>query len=112
MVATAETAARVTVVKAIQATETLAMETLSPPSQEGSNVWYVPTGNQKDQKNGDGSSQQSQSYDNGQWHGPEAYSKPKVHGHGHGGSHRGSTSWDGKGWRVGSRRSMAKRYLA
>lgn len=82
----------------------------SPPSQEGGNVWYIPTSSQKDQKNGEGSSQQGQSYDNGQWHGPGAYSKPKVHSHG--GSHRGSTSWDGKGWRVGSRRSMAKRYLA
>ncbi|UZP44082.1 hypothetical protein NXS19_011894 [Fusarium pseudograminearum] len=94
-------------------------QTYSPPenqqSQNGGNVWYVPTGDkqQNTNQNGDGSSsgsEQSQSYDNGQYHGPEAYSKSRVHSHG--GSHRGSTSWDGKGWRVSSRRSMPKRHLA
>ncbi|RGP81592.1 endo-1,3,4-beta-glucanase [Fusarium longipes] len=82
------------------------------PSQEGGSVWYVPTGDQQqNNQNGDASSpdsQQSQSYDNGQYHGPGAYRK--SHGHAH--SHSGTTSWDGKGWRVSSRRSMSKRYLA
>ncbi|GKT98671.1 unnamed protein product [Fusarium langsethiae] len=86
----------------------------SQPSQDGGNVWYVPTSDQQqNNQNGDGSSsgsEQSQSYDNGQYHGPEAYSKSRVHSHGS--SHRGSTSWDGKGWRVSSRRSMPKRHLA
>jgi hypothetical protein len=84
------------------------------PNQEGGNVWYAPPGDQQqNNQNGDGyspGSQQSQSYDNGQYHGPGAYSK--SHGHSHGGSHSGTTSWDGKGWRVSSRRSMSKRYLA
>ncbi|CEI38943.1 hypothetical protein FVEN_g10030 [Fusarium venenatum] len=84
------------------------------PSQDGGNTWYVPTGDQQQtNQNGDSSSsgnEQSQSYDNGQYHGPAAHSKSRVHSHG--GSHRGTTSWDGKGWRVSSRRSMPKRHIA
>ncbi|KAI1030846.1 hypothetical protein LB503_012415 [Fusarium chuoi] len=68
-------------------------------------------------QNGDGYSPDSQqgqgggystgqSYDNGQYHGPGAYktSKPQS---------SSTASWDGNGWRVGSKRSViSKRYLA
>ncbi|KAF5650416.1 mixed-linked glucanase precursor MLG1 [Fusarium sp. NRRL 52700] len=47
-----------------------------------------------------------QSYDNGQYHGPGAYKTSKSQS-------SGTTSWDGNGWRVGSKRSAtSKRYNA
>ncbi|KAL4728682.1 hypothetical protein ACLX1H_005433 [Fusarium chlamydosporum] len=78
-----------------------------PSSQQGGTVWYVPTGNQQqDNQNGGGSSsgsEQSQSYDNGQYH-PASYSKSHAYSH--------TTSWNGKGWRAGSRRSVSKRSMS
>ncbi|KAF5553774.1 endo-1 3(4)-beta-glucanase [Fusarium phyllophilum] len=67
------------------------------------------TQNGQQGQNGDGyspDSQQGQSYDNGQYHGPGAYKTSKSQS-------SGTTSWDGNGWRVGSKRSIiSKRYLA
>ncbi|KAF5530209.1 mixed-linked glucanase precursor MLG1 [Fusarium napiforme] len=75
------------------------------------------TQNGQQGQNGDGYSPDSQqgqgggystgqSYDNGQYHGPGAYKATKS-------QPSGTTSWDGNGWRVGSKRSViSKRYLA
>jgi hypothetical protein len=75
------------------------------------------TQNGQQGQNGDGYSPDSQqgqgggystgqSYDNGQYHGPGAYKTTKS-------QPSGTTSWDGNGWRVGSKRSViSKRYLA
>ncbi|KAG9505681.1 hypothetical protein J7337_002653 [Fusarium musae] len=75
------------------------------------------TQNGQQGQNGDGYSPDSQqgqgggystgqSFDNGQYHGPGAYKTTKS-------QPSGTTSWDGNGWRVGSKRSViSKRYLA
>ncbi|EXL95206.1 hypothetical protein ACKRZS_014432 [Fusarium odoratissimum] len=76
----------------------------SPDSQQGQDQGngYTP-----EQQQGQGGGYSTgQSYDNGQYHGPGAYKTTKSQS-------SGTTSWDGNGWRVGSKRSViSKRYLA
>ncbi|KAF5672495.1 mixed-linked glucanase precursor MLG1 [Fusarium circinatum] len=65
-------------------------------------------GYSSDSQQGQGGSGYStgQSYDNGQYHGPGAYKTSKS-------QPSGTASWNGNGWRVGSKRSViSKRYLA
>lgn len=89
----------------------------APGSQQGQDGdGNTPSGQQgQDQNQGQGQGQydgssNSQSYDNGQYHGPDAYSKSKSS---HAESHSSSTSWDGHGWKVGSKRSTRhKRFFA
>ncbi|KAF5572068.1 mixed-linked glucanase precursor MLG1 [Fusarium pseudoanthophilum] len=71
--------------------------------QQGQNGDGYSPGSQQGQGGGYST---GQSYDNGQYHGPGAYKATKS-------QPSGTTSWDGNGWRVGSKRSViSKRYLA
>ncbi|KAM0346795.1 hypothetical protein ACHAPU_005135 [Fusarium lateritium] len=85
----------------------------APDGQQGQNGGDSTSGGQQDQGQGqDGGSSNSQSYDDGQYHGPNAYSKSKSHGS-HSEAHSGSASWNGHGWKAGSKRSHAsRRFLA
>ncbi|KAI1043486.1 hypothetical protein LB505_011245 [Fusarium chuoi] len=78
----------------------------SPDSQQGQDQDQGSSYSPEQQQGQGGGYSTGQSYDNGQYHGPGAYktSKPQS---------SSTASWDGNGWRVGSKRSViSKRYLA